>query len=101
MVFGGASYFRVRQDVVSDVTYTEAFPYDTAAFLGAQLVQITESRLGYHTGADLTWKIGPRWGIGGLVRFSRAKVPVRVNGSRAATLEAGGLQVGAGFRWVL
>lgn len=98
MVLGGATQFRVRQDLVSDVTFSEAYPYDTATFSTAQVVRQNASRLGYHVGLDVTWKLAPRWGVGALVRFARAKVPFEVNGAETGTVDAGGLQAGGGVR---
>jgi hypothetical protein len=98
MVMGGATYFRVRQDLVSDVSYSEAFPYDTATFSTAEVVRRDASKVGYHTAVDLTVKLGARWGVGAIVRFSRAKVPFEVNGAQTGTVEVGGLQAGGGVR---
>jgi hypothetical protein len=100
MILAGATRFRVRQDLVSDVTFSEAYPYDTASFSTATVVRRTESKFGYHVGVDLTWKFAPGWGVGGLVRWARAKVPFEVNGAEAGRVEAGGLQAGGGVRLV-
>lgn len=94
----GATFFQVTQDLVSDVTYSETYPFDTAIFSKTSAVQIAESRTGYNAGVDVTWKVSPRWGIGGLVRFSRAHMPFEVNGATAATIDVGGLQAGGGLR---
>jgi hypothetical protein len=99
MMMGGATYFQVRQDLVSDVSYSESFPYDTATFSTAQVVRRNSSKVGYHAAVDLTVKLGARWGVGGLVRFSRAKVPFEVNDEETATVDVGGIQAGGGVRF--
>jgi hypothetical protein len=100
LVLGGATHFRVRQDLVSDVSFSESYPYDTATFSSARVERRHASRFGYHVGVDVTWRLAPRWGVGALVRFARAKVPFDVNEAQATTVDAGGLQVGGGVRLV-
>lgn len=95
---GGATFFKLDQSLVSDVDYTESFPYDTAAFSRATLELVSASKTGYHAGADVAWKLSPRWGVGGLLRFSRARVPLTLEGEDAGTVPLGGLQAGGGVR---
>src|SRR5262245_44459921 len=92
-IAGGLSVFNLKQDVVSDVVFGQVYPYDTATFTSAELNRQQSSKTGYHGSADLTWRLAPRWGIGGLLRYSRASVPL--NG---VTIDAGGLQAGGGVR---
>jgi hypothetical protein len=95
---GGASFFRLEQSFVSDVIFAEAYPYDTASFVTATLAADRASKVGYNAGADVTWKFSPRWGLGGLIRFSRARVPLAIGELDAGTVEVGGLQAGGGLR---
>ena len=92
-VSGGLSFFRVEKDFVTDVTFTESFPYDSATFVRAELNRERVSKTGFHLGADLTWKLGSSWGIGGLVRYSKASAPFS-----GGALDVGGLQAGGGIR---
>jgi hypothetical protein len=100
-VSGGASIFRVGQDLVSKISVDEVYPYDTASFSSATLTGVTEWRAGYNGGVDLTWKVTPRWGVGGLLRFTRASVPFELDGLEAGTATVGGFQIGAGVRFVI
>jgi hypothetical protein len=95
---GGASFFRVDQDFVTDVAFTEAYPYDEAAFSSATLTRVTASKTGYNAGADVTWKVGESWGVGGIVRYSRASIPFRSGDLSFGTVDVGGLQAGGGLR---
>jgi hypothetical protein len=99
MFQGGATFFQVKQDLVSDVTFSEAYPFDTARFSRASTVQVTASKVGYNTGVDISWRMSRRWGIGGLVRYSRARVPFELDGVTAATVDIGGLQAAGGVRF--
>ena len=97
-LYGGASFFRVKQDFVTDVLYGETYPFDTAAFVGARLTRLSNSAVGFNAGADVTWKLGPGWGVGGLLRFSRARVPFSTGGIDFGRADAGGVQAGGGLR---
>ena len=100
-ISGGVSYFHVTQDLVDRVFYSDAYPFDTATFEDASLASVTGSALGFHVAADLAWKLGTRWGIGILARYTRANVPFELDGEDAGTATVGGVQVGAGIRWML
>jgi hypothetical protein len=95
---GGATLFRVDQSFLTDVVFSEMYPYDAADFVSAPLEDASGSKTGYNVGADVTWKVSPRWGFGGIIRFSRASVPFEVNGLDVGTIDVGGLQAGAGLR---
>jgi hypothetical protein len=95
---GGVSFFSVEQSFVTDILYAEAYPYDSATYVDATLTHEQESGAGYNVGADVTWKFSPAWGVGGLIRFSRASVAYDVEGQDVGSIDVGGLQVGAGVR---
>lgn len=97
---GGASFFDVEQDFVTDVEFNESFPFDTATFRSATLTRVSATETGYNVSADVTWKIGESWGVGGLVRFSRATVPFRAGGLDFGEIDVGGLQAGGGLRLI-
>jgi len=97
-IFGGPSYFSVRQPLVKDVEFDEQYPYDEATFTGALVSAQTQTALGVTAGADVTFLLTDRLGVGGLVRFSRASLELTTTGARTLTLTAGGLQVGGGLR---
>ena len=98
-VGGGPSFFRVTHDFVSDVSFTEAYPYDSASFRAAKSVRITRYKTGFSVGADVGLRMGKSVGFGGLVRFSRASIEFPLpNGDHAVTADAGGLQAGGGLR---
>jgi hypothetical protein len=92
-VSAGLSFFEVEKDFVTDVTYTESFPYDSATFARADLERESRSRTGFHVAGDVTWKLGSHWGVGGLVRYAKAIGPFI-----GSTLDVGGLQAGGGIR---
>ena len=97
VVGGGPSIIDVKQSIVTDVNYTESFPFDTAEFVGVDSREISGTAGGFHVGADLRWMFTPNIGVGGLIRFSRGTVDLTVD-SRTIQVDAGGFQVGGGIR---
>jgi hypothetical protein len=101
LVFGGGSFFRVAQDFVVDVHFTETYPYDTATFARADLVAGTARATGFNVGTDITWPLGRAWGVGALVRYTQADVPFEVDGQALGRPRVGGLQVLGGVRVIV
>ena len=92
---GGPSWFSVGQDLVSDVTVTQAYPYDTATFAGTTSTHRSHSQIGFNAGADVSYRLRPHVGLGIGVTFSHASVPL----DNAVTVDAGGAHVGGGVRF--
>jgi hypothetical protein len=99
-VFAGPSYFRVRQGLVTGVTVTDVYPYDTATFASATTVEATKSRVGYNAGIDFAVALSRSAGVGILIRYSRADLTFDApEGGSPVDTQAGGLQVGGGLRF--
>jgi hypothetical protein len=92
---GGPSWFSVRQDLVSDVTVTQTYPYDTATFASATTTHRSGSRIGFNVGADVAYRLRRHVGLGFGVTYSRGSVPL----DDTLTVEAGGARVGGGLRF--
>jgi hypothetical protein len=91
---GGPSWFSVGQDLVSDVSVTQTYPFDTATFASAATVHRSASKAGFNAGADVSFLFRPRIGVGFGVMFSHASVPL----DDTLTVDAGGAHVGGGLR---
>jgi hypothetical protein len=98
-VFGGLTFFNAKQDVITDVQYSESYPYDTATFTSATVSRQSASKTGYNVGADVTWSFSERVGVGGLIRFSRASVDYTVSSTNTVSADLGGLQALGGIRF--
>ena len=96
MLFGGPSFFRVKQDNVTDFTYTQSYPYDQAQFSSAQTDKVNKSAAGFNAGGDVAFFFARQIGVGVSATFSRAEVdaPAAAGGK----IKAGGVQIGAGLR---
>ena len=94
----GPSRIRLTEEVVTDITITEAYPYDTAAFGRAVTRGATASVTGFNAGADVTWGLTRSFAFGGLVRYTRADADLDVRPGHTLAAKAGGAQAAAGIR---
>lgn len=94
----GPTFFQVRQDVVTDIAFTDVYPYDAPAFTSASTQRVTASKTGFNAGADVGVRLSHHAGLGGGVRFSRAVVDLAVPNGATVSSDAGGAQVAGGLR---
>jgi opacity protein-like surface antigen len=100
VVFGGPSFFKVKQGIVNDFEITEAYPFDTATFSRGISTTVDESKVGFNVGADVGYFFTRQVGVGGSVQFSQTtiEVPASSGGTGTFEIKAGGVQAGAGLR---
>ena len=97
-VFGGPTFFNITQDLVTDVLFTQAYPFDTAAYTGATTGRQSESTVGFNVGADVAYYFSGRIGVGWLARFSRATADLPSHDGGTVAFDTGGFQTGGGLR---
>jgi hypothetical protein len=88
----------VRQEVVTEITYAEEYPYDEAFLRSNKTIGETGSALGLNGGVDIALFFGRRAGIGVSVQYSSATVDVPSADGGVTAVRAGGIQTGAGLR---
>jgi hypothetical protein len=99
-IAGGPTFFNVSQDLVADAAYTDPYPHDAVTFTSATTSKVSESKLGFNAGVDIGVKLSKSFGVGGLVRFSRASVTFPLaNTASGVSVDVGGLQAGGGVRF--
>lgn len=91
---GGPSWLNVDQELVQDVTVTQAYPYDTATYAGVVTQRAEKWRLGINSGIEVTYLVSPYVGLSVGARYSYAHVPL----SATASTAAGGFHMTAGVR---
>jgi hypothetical protein len=101
LVFGGPSFFRLQQEVVSNVTVTEVgAPYTSVAVTGTRETR-KQSITGYNVGVDMSYMVwqndSVRLGGGLFVRYATAEATVLMLQTEQPTT-VGGLQIGFGGR---
>src|SRR5262245_38281332 len=100
IVFGGPSYFSVKQGIVSDFEITETYPYDTATFSRAVTTTVDESKIGFHVGADVGYFFSRQVGVGGSVQWAGTTIDVPSSGGTGTfEMKVGGLLTGVGVRF--
>jgi hypothetical protein len=98
-LFAGASVFQVEADLLSQLAFTESYPYDELTLVSAPATRVKASPTGFNAGGRLDYRFGKSFGAGVLVRYSKASVKLRANPDASElSLDAGGLQAGAGVR---
>jgi hypothetical protein len=102
-VFGGPSYFRVKQEQVSDIRYNQVYQIlSRGNAVGITTYDRTETEdtgWGFHAGGDVSVFFTRVIGVGGFARFSRATVEMEdALGVTTIDVKAGGFQTGGGLR---
>lgn len=102
LAFGGPSWFRLEQDVVSEVIIAERGLPFTEVVVQPTIVLRKKSVVGFNAGIDATYVFWQndriRLGAGGFVRYSKASTSVFLMTTEQDT-DVGGAQFGAGFRF--
>jgi hypothetical protein len=94
---GGPSIIDIKQAIVTNVRYTETYPYDTATFAGVDSRRVSGTASGFNAGVDFQWMFNRNVGAGALVRVTKATVDLSIEG-RTIQVDAGGTQIGVGLR---
>jgi hypothetical protein len=97
-LFGGPSYINARQDLVTDLSYSESYPYDTATFTGVTTVTASKGALGFNAGGEVRWQATRTFGVAAIVRYAHAGITLSPAEGNVVALDAGALQIGAGVR---
>jgi hypothetical protein len=102
LVFGGPSWFRLEQQVVSEVKIAEAgLPFTEVV---VQTIPATRKKsvVGFNIGVDATYMLWQndrvRLGAGGFVRYATAKADVLLMTTEVGS-DVGGIQYGVGARF--
>lgn len=101
-VFAGPSYFRVKQDTLDDIRYSQSFAIlggNTISITGAPFSESEATAWGFHAGGDASWFFSRIVGVGGFARFSRATIEQADLGNTPVENKAGGFQAGGGVRF--
>ena len=97
-VFGGPTFFDVQQQLVTDVNFTHAYPYDTATFSSAVIDRESGSTVGFNVGADVAYYFTGNVGIGWLTRYSRGMLELPSARDDTLEIETGGVHTAVGLR---
>ena len=73
LLFGGPTFFFVKQDVVTDLDFTDTYPFDTVTISDAITEERSGSAVGFHVGGDVSYFFTPTLGIGGGAPTARGR----------------------------
>jgi hypothetical protein len=98
VVAGGPSLFRLRQTFVTDVVYTDTYPFDVVEFGSTSNTSEEKTAVGGNVQANVITMLNRQVGVDAVVRFSRASL--RFPGSEGSTFSvpAGGVHIALGLR---
>jgi hypothetical protein len=101
-LFGGPSYFRIRQDAVSDILYFRSIIPNEVDILRYETEVIDYDdggAWGFHVGGDVSFFFNRVIGLGWFARYSRGSVEVFDPFTEEdGKFETGGFQSGVGLR---
>ena len=98
--FGGPSWFQTKTEVLVDILYEEVFPYNEVLFQGVAGRVLEARPIGFNVGASATFRIAGFFGVDFGVRYSEARSKLLIEEGREIALDAGGLSVGLGLRFL-
>jgi len=101
MIYGGPSFFRLTQEVITEVVPNETGATASTITATIQTAERKKSVTGFNVGADATYIVwqndSVRVGAGGFVRFTQASTDVDMLSTPQPT-DVGGMQFGFGAR---
>ena len=87
----GPTIFSVSQEIPNALEVTEPGP----TVNNVSVAEVDESGVGLHLGLDVNYMVTPRFGVGGMARFTRGSSDVE---NATENLKFGGFQIGGGLR---
>ncbi len=100
ILLGGPSYFTVEQALVTDLTYADSYPYDTATLGDTTSTVAKKNGAGFHVGVELTRQVSRSARVALLGRYARGTVTLSAARGNESEVHAGGVQVGVGLRFL-
>lgn len=97
-LFGGPTFFRVQQDLVTAVTTTDTYPFNEVTFQSYTKQQHDVSTIGFNVGGDVSVFFSEHLGVGGMARYSIGTLAYTTAAGDPLTTDAGGFHVGGGLR---
>lgn len=98
-LFGGPSYFDIEQDLVTDLSYSDSYPFDTATLDDTTSSTVKEAGYGFNVGLEYARQISRSARVALLGRYSRGTLTLSAAEGNEAEVHAGGIFVGVGLRF--
>jgi hypothetical protein len=99
-VFGGVALVSVDADLVDQVEYDEAYPFDEVTYRSATTASASsDTAVGWSAGAAAVYTLAPRWGLAAQLRYTSASVELTRPGNETTPIDAGGFRALAELRF--
>lgn len=98
-LLAGPSWTSVNLDLVQSVSFDESYPYDSASYRDAQIARKSATAGGFHVGADFSYHLLRRIGVGVQVRRTSGTADIDLLAGSQASVKVGGTQISAGARF--
>ncbi len=99
-LFAGPTWFDVSQVLVTDLRFTEEFPFDTVDRLdGLDTQEQSGTAVGFNVGLDFAYYFSDKVGAGILARLSEGEVDLDSADGERVSVDAGGFQIAVGLRF--
>ncbi len=99
ILIGGPSYFNVEQALITDLTYSDSYPYDTATLDDTTHTTAKKGGPGFNVGAEWTRLVSRSARVALLGRYSGSTVTLKAAEGNESKVHAGGVQIGIGLRF--
>lgn len=95
---GGPTFFSVKQDMVTGITFSEVGDPTTGVTLtGVTVERVSDNPVGFHLQADGTYLLTRRFGVGGFLRYAGGNADLE-SADNTLDIDVGGFQIGVGGR---
>ena len=98
-LFLGPSFFRVREDLLEGVTFSEGPDFSSVTLTNVDRRRASEGATGFNIGVDGTYMVTRRLGGGAMIRFSHSTADMPLAGGGSAEVDAGGFDFAVGVRF--
>ena len=99
--FAGPSLFSVKSSFLTGPPQiTQTYPYDTVAVISVPREAGDAPALGFNLGAGIDFRVARHVALGAQARFSRASLELERPNADAVLVDAGGLQLTGGVRFL-
>lgn len=99
-VFAGPSLVSLSAELLIDPTYSQEYPFDTITITNLPAVELSDTGFGFNGGGSLSYRFSDSVAFGVQARYTQASIELLPGAEQAGVdVDAGGLHLGAGFRF--
>jgi hypothetical protein len=97
-IFGGPEWVSASGERVTDIDYSESYPYDTVTFQSSTTADWKQTKLVPSVGGDINYFFAKQVGVGFGARYSGGNIDIPSISGETVKSKVGGFVVGVGLR---